>query len=94
MITLSDLTPRDTGRGVLYHPRGRSDGMERGVISSWNAEFIFVRYPSSSTSKACDPADLEWEHPAVAGGPAMCPDGGKCLRGCALRCARLSASSI
>ena len=39
MINHGDLKPGDTGRPVLYTPT-----REHGTITSWNDEFIFVRY--------------------------------------------------
>ena len=43
MIVLSMLTERAKGREVIYRS-SFGDKVERGVISSWNDKFIFVRY--------------------------------------------------
>jgi hypothetical protein len=43
MIELDTLTEQDKGREVIYRS-SFGDKTERGVISSWNAHYIFVRY--------------------------------------------------
>ena len=55
MIFLSTLTDADLGRAVLYTPTG-----ERGTITSWNEEFIYVRYGTNPQGNATSPEDLEW----------------------------------
>jgi hypothetical protein len=53
--------PGDEGRGVIYC--GRGTGLtERGVISSWNDLYVFVRYTTGSTAAATRREDLIWEH--------------------------------
>lgn len=51
--------PGDEGKFVVY-----TDGQgarEAGVITSWNAEFVFVRYGRrDSTPKATRRDSLEW----------------------------------
>jgi len=42
------------GGGVVYLPNG-----EDGVITSVNDNWVFVRYGSTGTSQATDPAMLE-----------------------------------
>jgi hypothetical protein len=52
----------DIGRLVIYHgrsPRHRDHG-ERGVITSFNDRFVFVRYGTDAHSKATERRDLEW----------------------------------
>lgn len=34
---------------------------ESGVISSWNDQFVFVRYGGKQTSQATSPSDLDFE---------------------------------
>lgn len=56
-----DVTKSDIGRTVIYrepidHP-GRK--VERGVISSFNDSYVFVRY-RGITSAATRREDLEW----------------------------------
>lgn len=51
--------PGDEGRFVIYHP-GTGE-REVGVISSWNHEYVFVRYGRiSNGSKATPRHMLEW----------------------------------
>ncbi len=51
------------GSKVLYTP-GHAHGdlnhpdCERGVVTSWNASFVFVRYGSRLQSQATTPSDL------------------------------------
>jgi hypothetical protein len=48
---------RDIGREVAYR---RYDTVERGIIVSFNASYVFVRYGRDSTAKATLRGDLEW----------------------------------
>ncbi len=62
MIRIQDLTPRDVGKVVSYTPYppprdGLSDH-QTGFISSWNEQFIFVRYLTGV--QATKPEDLNW----------------------------------
>lgn len=69
MIDLSTLTDRDLDRKVIYHSSG-GDKTERGIISSWNDKYIFVKYERTgyllrgeepryqATAAATDPKDL------------------------------------
>ena len=43
MINIADLQESDIGRLVTYYSKG-GDKVQRGKISSWNDEFIFVNY--------------------------------------------------
>ena len=63
MIRISDLTPEHVGRRVVYIPfPGARVMADKGVITSWNSHFIFVRYDGmGETPAATSPADLEWE---------------------------------
>lgn len=64
MIDIAKLTDADKGRGVIYtphHSTPENPDTERGVISSWNDTYIFVRYGPGSTAAATDPEQLEWE---------------------------------
>jgi hypothetical protein len=72
MIDISRLTDSDKGRQVQYRAYGK---VEFGNITSWNEQFIFVRYHTvveghppnqrsrprtGSTSEATAPTDLEF----------------------------------
>ena len=39
--------------GNLSHP-----AVERGIVTSVNAQYVFVRFGGDATSKACRPEDL------------------------------------
>ena len=57
-------TKADIGRSVVYC----ADSWEReqGVITSFNAAFVFVRYQGEQNSKATRRRDLDWpdvDHP-------------------------------
>lgn len=60
MIDIKGLTEADVGRGVVYVPR--FGPREDGVITSWNEEYVFVRYAGSLSERgvATYPRDLEW----------------------------------
>lgn len=57
MIDVHDLTQEDIGRPVVYHrefcPR------QRGVLSSWNNTYVFVRFKGPN-GEACDPGDVSF----------------------------------
>lgn len=72
-------TQADVGRKVIYtgnrYPGGQP---EEGVITSFNAHTVFVRYGSDAHSKGTNREDLEWLWPrrALAEGPGtreVCP---------------------
>lgn len=54
MITPSN---EDIGRKVVYNGHG---GREEGVITSFNEEYIFVRYGEIGHGQATRPEDLEF----------------------------------
>ena len=57
-----DPTEADIGRGVIYRAGSKLVGeRERGVITSFNASAVFVRYTNGSTSAATSREDLTWE---------------------------------
>jgi hypothetical protein len=66
MIHLHDLTLKDIGRWVLYHPR--YGHIQRGRLKGWNQKVIHVVYKCDGqwdryfdfTGEATDPADLEF----------------------------------
>lgn len=59
-MKITDLTDRDKGRRVIYTPSaGRP---EVGTISSWNDDYVFVRYTAGSTAAATHPTDLTFEN--------------------------------
>lgn len=53
-------TPDDIGRTVYYVPHFPGAKPERGVISSFNQSYVFVRYGTSPTPQATSPRDLFW----------------------------------
>ena len=58
------------GDAVVYRPRGESsDGrLERGVVTSVNSHYVFVRYGDDADGRATEPADLtRVEHQMVPG---------------------------
>lgn len=58
MISIGTLRQKDKGRRVIC-----SDGVvsEEGVITSWNFQYIFVRFDSKSINgQACRPESLTW----------------------------------
>lgn len=57
-----DPTEEDVGRKVVYRDRSGSK-VEEGVITSFNATFVFVRYGSQTTSAGTRREDLEWVSP-------------------------------
>ena len=61
-IGMIEPTEKDIGRVVLYQGI-RADDKDRGVITSFNRNFVFVRYGSKTHSEATNPRDLSWEHP-------------------------------
>lgn len=57
-----DPTEADIGRGVIYRADSKLLGeRERGVITSFNAHAVFVRYTNGGTSAATSREDLTWE---------------------------------
>jgi hypothetical protein len=78
-MTIEELRDSDIGRHVIYRPlhanlsfvntlTGLLADEEAGVITSWNSEYIFVRYTRSTRdglmedthSKATNPRDLRY----------------------------------
>lgn len=55
MIDITKLTDADVGRGVVYAPK-----REQGAITSWNEDYVFVRYHATGGSQATRPEDLDW----------------------------------
>jgi hypothetical protein len=54
-----DPTDTDIGRKVLY--RGWGGEIEEGVLTSFNAAYVFVRFGTSTTPQACDNDErIEW----------------------------------
>ena len=62
MIDLAKLTEQDVGRWVIYNREFCK--RERGLLSSWNHKFIFVRFKGPN-GEACEPADVSFEFPMV-----------------------------
>ena len=63
----------EPGRTVLYVPThahgnlGHPD-VERGVVTSTNDVFVFVRFGAKTHAQACRPADLVYEHGSAVNG--------------------------
>jgi hypothetical protein len=57
-MELSQLTPTDIGRTVVY--KKNTSCRQEGVITSWKNKMIFVRYGSDKHSKATYSQDLSW----------------------------------
>jgi hypothetical protein len=53
-----EVTNNDIGRVVIYRPLDAEP--ERGVITSFNERFVFVRYGEETQSKATPRRDLEY----------------------------------
>ena len=53
-----EVTDHDIGRAVIYRPLDNEP--ERGIITSFNERFVFVRYSDDSQSKATQRRDLEY----------------------------------
>jgi hypothetical protein len=53
-----ELTQSDVGATVLYVASGV---VEFGKISSWNDQYVFVKYGEGDTAAATKPCDLRWE---------------------------------
>lgn len=58
-IDIKKLTSDDIGRLVVYENH-YANKLEEGVITSWNDEYIFVRYGADKHSKATYPQDLRY----------------------------------
>lgn len=58
MIQIHKLKESDKGRAVIYTSRA---GCERGIITSWNSTYIFVKFLGPQ-GNACLPETLEFEH--------------------------------
>lgn len=57
-------TPSDIGRTVVYRDQAIGQ-VEEGVIISYNANYVLVRYTGDPIAKATRRQDLEWA-PAAA----------------------------
>lgn len=55
-------TEKDIGRKVVYRAAPFMQP-EEGVITSFNKEFVFVRYGTDTTSAATPRKQLEWVSP-------------------------------
>ena len=58
-MKLVELTKKDVGRMVIY--RVGSPVEERGIITSWNKKYVFVRYGNNAGSQATEARDLKFE---------------------------------
>lgn len=59
MIHISKLTPEDKYRLVVYRPR-HGGPPEKGRITSWNDQVIFVDYTNVGRGNATPPECLEF----------------------------------
>lgn len=58
MIHPFKLTQEDVGRWVNYHrPYCKP---ERGVLTSWNDKYVFVRFRGPN-GEACEPGDVSFD---------------------------------
>ena len=55
-----DPKERDIGRAVIYRPSEWSAKPERGRITSFDSQFVFVRYERSEYSVATNRDVLFW----------------------------------
>jgi len=58
---MSSLTVKDfvVGEFVTYIPNHSTGHRERGIVTSTNDRFVFVRYDGDNSSKATYPANLK-----------------------------------
>ena len=56
------LTQKDIGRAVLYTAPFPGSEPEEGVITSYNSNYIFVKFGKQITSKACRYQNLTFAH--------------------------------
>jgi hypothetical protein len=57
VIDISKLTKKDVGRAVLYHREYCTP--ERGVLTSWNAHYVFVKFRGQN-GESCEPEDVSF----------------------------------
>jgi hypothetical protein len=61
MIDITELTDAAKGKLVRYTPPHKNAESENGTISSWNGDYVFVRYGGPRvTPAATDPERLEF----------------------------------
>lgn len=53
-----DVTDKDIGRKVTY--KNGKGFIAKGVITSYNIRFVYVKYGRSKHSQPTDPRKLEW----------------------------------
>lgn len=58
MIEIGKLTEKDIGRNVLYHREYCTP--ERGILTSWNKHFVFVRFKGPN-GESCEPEDVSFD---------------------------------
>lgn len=68
MIRIDNLAEIDKGRAVTYHREHCK--REYGVLSSWNSEYVFVRFKGPN-GEACYPEDVSFD--LDVDGPAAQP---------------------
>ena len=54
-LVLSDLTPADIGRTVIYRDHGRA---EAGTLTSWSTKTVWARYSTGETAAGSHPDNL------------------------------------
>jgi hypothetical protein len=62
---IKEISKADINRSVLYTAPFPGSAQERGVVTSYNSNYVFVRFGNELHSKACRYQNLEWEHSAV-----------------------------
>lgn len=61
MIDIKSLKMSDIGRRIVYRNE-RLNTTRNGIITTWSAFFIFVRYENDKDDSASYPNTLEWEN--------------------------------
>lgn len=54
-----DPTDIDIGKSVIYDAKTKPE--EKGFITSFNSQYVFVRFGGDHISKGCRRQDLEWD---------------------------------
>ncbi len=57
-MKITDLKPSDISTKVIYTPKHKTGLKERGVITWFNKNYIFVRFDGEYHGKACLPETI------------------------------------
>jgi len=60
MLTVSELTKEDIGRGVIYRSPDGGSVVRRGKLSSWDGDMVKVRFGINGKTSPVSPNDLEF----------------------------------